>query len=126
MSQPSGDQQQPVCIFSWSCLHLSLLAGPLYPSRMRDCPPITKPFRYPVDAVENAGCAFSKDLVGAVCASTGPAASTGAAPRRGLLLVTIFGSAASSGAPAGPCATRARGGHAPRRGRPSSPSRGEL
>ena len=29
-----------------------------------------------VGAVENAFCAFSKDLVGAFCASTGPAAST--------------------------------------------------
>src|SRR5262245_36594781 len=39
-----------------------------------------------VGAVENAFCAFSKELVGAFCASTGPAASTrGSAllPQRG-------------------------------------------
>ena len=37
----------------------------------------------PVGAVENAFCAFSKDLVGALVASTGPAASTGRSRRRG-------------------------------------------
>src|SRR6476620_652149 len=35
----------------------------------------------PVGAVENAAAAFSKDPVGAVSASTGPAASTGSASR---------------------------------------------
>ncbi|TPW01634.1 MAG: putative transposase for insertion sequence NGRIS-13h [Alphaproteobacteria bacterium] len=58
-----------------------------------------------VVAVENAVCAFSKELVDAVCASTAPAASTARGGRmRSSRIRKSTSSAASSGAPWGPCA----------------------